>query len=648
MQDIFKTKAFKVLLKNNNGIDHNPKFAGVAVPVFSLKSNDSFGIGEFNDLKHLADWCQKTGIKIIQILPINDTRTNDSWSNSYPYKAISTKALHPIYLNLSQMGTLYNENDKEYFDKQREILNAKDFVDYPEVMKIKDEFFKKIFPQTWNEVKISYDYRIFFEKNKEWLVPYAEFCIKSQQTTDNRQHPELYYFLQYHLDKQLTETIDYLHQKGIALKGDIPIGIGRHSVEAWTSPHLFNLDSQAGAPPDSFAAEGQNWGFPTYNWDEMIKDGCQWWIRRFQNMARYFDAYRIDHVLGFFRIWEIPVHAVGGLLGQFQPSQAMSMEEINGYGLYLSEDFMTRPFIADWVLDRIFGNRAEEVKHRFLVYEHDDIWSLKSECDTERKVEAMNLDAELTNGLYALIRNVLFVRDHKNPLLYHPRIAVQNDTAYETLWQHDKDNFNRLYNDYFYRRNNQFWYEEAMKKLPLLVDATDMLVCAEDLGMVPDCVPWVLNQLQILSLELISMPKDSSVRFGVLDRNPWRSVCTISSHDSATMRMWWDEDESMIQGFYNDYLGYDGAAPHPMPGWLAQDMLQRHLNCPSALCILTLQDWLACNERMRLPEAGAERINIPANPRHYWRYRMHLNIEDLMEAIEFNTQITGMICQSGR
>jgi 4-alpha-glucanotransferase len=309
---------------------------------------------------------------------------------------------------------------------------------------------------------------------------------------------------------------------------------------------------------------------------------------------------------------------------------------------------MTRPFIADWVLDRIFDNRAEEVKQRFLVHEHDDIWSLKSECDTERKVEAMNLDAELTNGLYALIRNVLFVRDHKNPLLYHPRIAVQNDTAYETLWQHDKDNFNRLYNDYFYRRNNQFWYEEAMKKLPLLVDATDMLVCAEDLGMVPDCVPWVLNQLQILSLELISMPKDSSVRFGVLDRNPWRSVCTISSHDSATMRMWWDEDESMIQGFYNDYLGYDGAAPHPMPGWLAQDMLQRHLNCPSALCILTLQDWLACNERMRLPEAGAERINIPANPRHYWRYRMHLNIEDLMEAIEFNTQITGMICQSGR
>ena len=494
-------------------------------------------------------------------------------------------------------------------------------------------------------------YKTFLQETDFWLTGYADYCIRRDARLWPDEVPvssDFYRYMQFVLDTQMRLAHEHACALGVMLKGDIPIGVNRYGCDVEMEPRYFNMNGQAGAPPDTFSADGQNWGFPTYNWDEMIKDGCQWWIRRFQNMARYFDAYRIDHVLGFFRIWEIPVHAVGGLLGQFQPSLAMSMEEINGYGLYLSEDFMTRPFIADWVLDRIFGNRAEEVKHRFLVHEHDDIWSLKSEYDTERKVEAMNLDAELTNGLYALIRNVLFVRDHKNPLLYHPRIAVQNDTAYETLWQHDKDNFNRLYNDYFYRRNNQFWYEEAMKKLPLLVDATDMLVCAEDLGMVPDCVPWVLNQLQILSLELISMPKDSSVRFGVLGRNPWRSVCTISSHDSATMRMWWDEDESMIQGFYNDYLDYDGAAPHPMPGWLAQDMLQRHLNCPSALCILTLQDWLACNERMRLPEAGAERINIPANPRHYWRYRMHLNIEDLMEAIEFNTQITGMICQSGR
>ena len=608
-------------------------------------------MGDFGDLKLMITWVAQTGQKILQILPINDTTSSGTWVDSYPYSAISIYALHPMYADLRQLPALKDGEATARFQALQAELNALPQIDYEAVNKAKREYLLLVFKQEFAKVKRTKAYKTFLQEADFWLTGYADYCIRRDARLWPDEAPvssDFYRYMQFVLDTQMRLAHEHARTLGVMLKGDIPIGVNRYGCDVEMEPRYFNMNGQAGAPPDNFSADGQNWGFPTYNWDEMIKDGCQWWIRRFQNMARYFDAYRIDHVLGFFRIWEIPVHAVGGLLGQFQPSLAMSMEEINGYGLYLSEDFMTRPFIADWVLDRIFGNRADEVKQRFLVHEHDDIWSLKEECDTERKVEAMALDAEQTNGLYALIRNVLFVRDHKNPHLYHPRIAVQNDTAYETLWQHDKDNFNRLYNDYFYRRNNQFWYEEAMKKLPLLVDATDMLVCAEDLGMVPDCVPWVLNQLQILSLELISMPKDSSVRFGILDRNPWRSVCTISSHDSATMRMWWDEDYAMTQSFYNEYLGYEGAAPHPMPGWLAQDMLQRHLNCPSALCILTLQDWLACNERMRLPEAGAERINIPANPRHYWRYRMHLNIEDLMEAIEFNTQITGMIFQSGR
>ena len=608
-------------------------------------------MGDFGDLKLMITWVAQTGQKILQILPINDTTSSGTWVDSYPYSAISIYALHPMYADLRQLPALKDGEATARFQALQAELNALPQIDYEAVNKAKREYLLLVFKQEFAKVKRTKAYKTFLQEADFWLTGYADYCIRRDARLWPDEAPvssDFYRYMQFVLDTQMRLAHEHARTLGVMLKGDIPIGVNRYGCDVEMEPRYFNMNGQAGAPPDNFSADGQNWGFPTYNWDEMIKDGCQWWIRRFQNMARYFDAYRIDHVLGFFRIWEIPVHAVGGLLGQFQPSLAMSMEEINGYGLYLSEDFMTRPFIADWVLDRIFGNRADEVKQRFLVHEHDDIWSLKEECDTERKVEAMALDAEQTNGLYALIRNVLFVRDHKKPHLYHPRIAVQNDTAYETLWQHDKDNFNRLYNDYFYRRNNQFWYEEAMKKLPLLVDATDMLVCAEDLGMVPDCVPWVLNQLQILSLELISMPKDSSVRFGILDRNPWRSVCTISSHDSATMRMWWDEDYAMTQSFYNEYLGYEGAAPHPMPGWLAQDMLQRHLNCPSALCILTLQDWLACNERMRLPEAGAERINIPANPRHYWRYRMHLNIEDLMEAIEFNTQITGMIFQSGR
>lgn len=632
-------------------LEPGTRIAGCAIPVFSLRSQSGFGVGDFGDLKAMVNWVAQTGQKILQILPINDTTSSGTWVDSYPYSAISIYALHPMYADLRQLPQLKDTKAMAEFEERRLELNALSQIDYEAVNRAKREYLLLVFGQEFSKVKRTKAYKSFLRDTDFWLNGYADYCIRR----DARLWPEqaragadFYRYMQFVLDGQMREAHEHAISLGVMLKGDIPIGVNRYGCDVEMEPGYFNMNGQAGAPPDNFSADGQNWGFPTYNWDAMLQDGCTWWIRRFQNMARYFDAYRIDHVLGFFRIWEIPTHAVGGLLGQFQPALAMSMKEINGYGLWLGEDFMTRPFIADWVLERVFHERAEEVKQNFLVHEHDDIWALKEDVDTERKVEALHLDEELTAGLYALIRNVLFVRDHKTPHLFHPRIAVQQDTVYETLWQHDKDNFNRLYNDYFYRRNNQFWYQEAMKKLPLLVDATDMLVCAEDLGMVPDCVPWVLEQLQIMSLELVSMPKDSTVRFGLLERNPWRSVCTISSHDSATMRMWWDEDMDMIQDFYNDYLGYSGPAPHPMPAQLAQDMLQRHLNCPSALCILTLQDWLACNESLRLPDAGAERINIPSNPRHYWRYRMHLNIEDLAKAMEFNTQISGMIHQSGR
>jgi 4-alpha-glucanotransferase len=312
----------------------------------------------------------------------------------------------------------------------------------------------------------------------------------------------------------------------------------------------------------------------------MLKDGCSWWVRRFRKMAQYFDAYRIDHVLGFFRIWEIPMPEKSGLMGQFVPALGMSKEEIAAYGVNFNEG--------------------------------------------------------------------LFLVDHKRTDRWHPRIAVQYQQAYEQLDEGQKFNFNRLYNDYFYRRNNQFWYQEAMKKLPLLTQATRMLVCAEDLGMVPDCVPWVMNELRILSLEIQTMPKDPAIRFGKLSHNPYRSVCTFSTHDMPTLRQWWDEDMEQTQAYYNGPLRRGGDAPHPLPGWLAKDIVSRQLTSPSMLCLLSLQDWLSIDEKLRLPDANAERINIPANPRHYWRYRMHLTIEQLLQADDLNYEISTLITQSGR
>ena len=659
---------------------YNRKLAGTLVPVFSLRTRKSAGIGDFGDLKVMIDFVASTGQKVLQLLPINDTTITHTWTDSYPYSCISVFAIHPQYANLHALPELKDAKARAEAEKTCAELNALDKIDYEKVNDFKINYLRQIFNQEGEKMMKTAEYKAFFQDTKQWLVPYAQYSYLRDKngTADFNQWPDhqvwdeverkaltdpktaayknvaFFYFVQFVLDRQMQEAHEHAKAKGVILKGDIPIGVNRNGCDVWMEPKYFNLNGQAGAPPDDFSANGQNWGFPTYNWFEMLKDGCQWWNRRFQNMARYFDAYRIDHVLGFFRIWEIPVSSVHGLLGQFAPALAMSREEIESYGLHFQEDRFTRPFITDWVLDRVFHERAGEVKEKYLDRLDDERYQMKPEVDTQRKVEALFADATdekelwLRDGLYALISDVLFVRDHTNPGVFHPRISAQLDFIYESLYDNDKAAFNRLYNDYFYRRNNQFWYQEAMKKLPKLVQATRMLVCAEDLGMLPDCVPWVMDELKILSLELQSMPKDPSVKFGHLSRNPYRSVCTISSHDMPTLRMWWDENIQRTQEYYNTMLYRQGPAPHPLPGWLASDIISRHLTSPSMLCILSIQDWLATDEALRLPDADAERINIPANPKHYWRYRMHLNIEDLAADKRFVQSITEMISQSGR
>ena len=573
------------------------KGAGTVIPVFSLRSEGSFGVGDFGDLKLMVDWCAKSGQRILQVLPINDTNTTGSWQDSYPYNSISIYALHPQYTDFRQLPEIKDKEKRDQFEALRQELNALPQIDYERMFNAKMDYLRELFAQEWSKVSRRASYKEFFEQNKEWLVPYAQFCVNRDKygTADFNQWPKnapkpsssaagkeqaFWYFVQYNLDQQMHAAHEYARQHRVVLKGDIPIGISRDGVEAWVEPKYFNLNGQAGAPPDPFSADGQNWGFPTYNWDEMLKDGCQWWVRRFRKMAQFFDAYRIDHVLGFFRIWEIPVPEKSGLMGQFAPALGMSKEEIEAYGVQFNEG--------------------------------------------------------------------LFLVDHKRNDRWHPRIAVQYQEAYQQLDEGQKYNFNNLYNDYFYRRNNQFWYTEAMKKLPKLTQATRMLVCAEDLGMVPDCVPWVMNELRILSLEIQSMPKDPTTRFGKLSHNPYRSVDTISTHDMATLRQWWDEDDERTQAYYNTSLRRGGAAPHPLPGWLAKDIVSRHLTSPSMLCLLSFQDWISISEALRLPDQNAERINIPANPRHYWRYRMHLTIDQLLAADDLNYEISTLIIQSGR
>lgn len=651
------------------------KLAGTLIPVFSLRSKGSFGVGDFGDLKMMIDWVAETNQRVLQVLPINDTTSTHTWTDSYPYSAISIFALHPQFADFRQLPEIKDKKKAREMEALRKELNELKQIDYERVNNTKTDYLRIIFKQEGEAVMKGEDFKMFVKENEHWLVPYAQYCHlrdsfgnvdfsswkgheqwheadrKKLIDPKSKEYADVafYYYVQFVLDRQMRAAHEYAMARGVILKGDIPIGVDRNGCDVWHEPQYFNLNSQAGAPPDAFSINGQNWGFPTYNWQRMIDDGCEWWIRRFQNMAKYFDAYRIDHVLGFFRIWAIPTTCVHGLLGQFAPSLGMTREEIEGYGLHFQEELFTTPFIARWVVDRVFGIHADEVVEKYLDHKHDDIFALKPEYDTERKIEAVFKgkdsmdDVWVRDGLYALVSDVLFVRDDNDPNKFHPRITAQLNFMYEALYDSDKEKFNRLYNDYYYRRNNNFWYNEAMKKLPVLVQATRMLVCAEDLGMVPDCVAWVMDQLRILSLELQQMPKDPKVKFGILSRNPYRSVCTLSTHDMPTLRQWWDEDYERTQVYYSSMLYRGGAAPHPLPGWLARDIIANQLTCPSMLCILSLQDWFAFDEKLRLPDADAERINIPANPRHYWRYRIHINIEDLIADKEYNDAIKELV-----
>lgn len=656
------------------------KLAGTLIPVFSLRSDRSFGVGDFGDVKRMVDWLADTRQRVLQLLPVNDTTATNTWRDSYPYNCISVFALHPMYADLNQLPPIDDPKKRVEYEALRQELNALPQLDYEKVNRAKLGYLRILFAQEGGKTLRSAAFKRFFADAERWLVPYAQYCrlrdtygtvdfscwkgFEQWRESDRakllsprgKDYNELafYFYVQFILDKQLSAAHDYAVARGVILKGDIPIGVCRRGCDVWQEPEYFNLEAQAGAPPDDFAKDGQNWSFPTYNWERMMADGCLWWIRRFKNMSKFFDAYRIDHILGFFRIWEIPASDVNALAGQFSPALAMSREEIEAYGLHFSERLFTEPFVTEAVVDSVFGDSAERVKDSFLNHSHSDVYRLKPEYDTQRKIEKAFIgatdaaDVFVRDGLYRLVSGVLFVRDRTCTDKYHPRICAHSEYVYQSLGASDRQAFDRLYDDYFYRRNSHFWYREAMRKLPLLVESTRMLTCAEDLGMVPECVPWVMNKLRILSLELQSMPKACGLRFGKLRDNPYRSVCTISTHDTPTLRQWWDEVPQRTQDYFSSILHYSGQAPHPIPGWLARDVVVRHLSCPSMLCVLSLQDWLSTDEHLRNPDMDVERINIPANPDHYWRWRMHITIEQLQSEKRFNDMVAEMIAHSGR
>ena len=631
--------------------------AGVAVPVFSLRSEHSYGVGDFGDLRRLVDWAVATGMKFIQTLPVNDTTTDGLWHDSYPYNIVSAFALHPHYVDLEAAGTLKSKQRMTQFERRRLELNALPASDYEAVDRVKHEYLEALFAEQGQKVMSTTDFQNFLKANQDWLKPYAEY----RNEKSGLKNDEFTYYVQYLLHTQLKAAADYARSKGVVLKGDLPIGVNRDSAETREHPEFFNLDSQAGAPPDTFARHGQNWGFPTYNWTSPMpkpassaKTLVSWFQSRLQHMQQYFDALRIDHVLGFFRIWEIPVEAVDGLLGHFSPALPFTVSEIEYFGLPFRKELFTHPFINDRLVERLFGIHAQYVRDTYLVRKAYGLYDLKPDYDTQRKVAAQFADRHdessiwIRDGLMRLITDVLFVEDPHQQEMYHPRIGVTTEPIFEALSAEEKDAFLRLYNNYYYQRHSFYWGQQALHRLPAVLSGCRMLVCAEDLGMLPDCVEPVLDQLRILTLEIQQMPKQQGFEFAHLDANPIRSVATISTHDMSPLRLWWQESPERRQRFYVTMLQKEGRAPEQLPAHLAEEIIARHLYCPSMLCILSLQDWLSMDMELRRKNPQDERINTPSDPYNRWQYRMHITIEELLAAVKYNNKVRTMVQRSKR
>ncbi len=666
--------------------EKNWKGVGMAIPVFSIRTNNGFGVGEFQDIKMLAEWCKKVGINLIQILPINDTTASYSWSDSYPYKAISVIALNPLFLNIEQLGEFPTVKLEKEYHKLKTELNKNESVDYEVVLKNKLKFIKAFYDKYAKSVFRTAEYKEFFKNNEDWLVPYAVFSHLRDKyktanfrqwkkfSTFNRKEVEkfanpklknydniaIHYYIQYCLHTQLKDAASYAHKLGVGLKGDIPIGISRNSVDAWAEPELFNLNGQAGAPPDDFAILGQNWGFPTYNWELMAKDNYSWWKKRLQKMAEYFDAYRIDHILGFFRIWEVPLDATQALLGHFKPALPLTIEEMQNKGLYFDEERFVQPYIHSWYLGNIFGKHTELVTDKFLEDIGFGSYCLKEEFNTQRKIEKYfeadttfkkNSDdwVQVKDGLLSLVREVLFVRDAENKHSYHPRIALHSTYSYQGLDDYQKEVIDRIYIDYYYHRHEQFWRNKAMEKLPSIVNSTNMLVCGEDLGMLPKSVSGVMNELGILSLEIQRMPKNSELEFAHPADYPYRSVASPSTHDMSTIRGWWEEHRDKTQRFFEHILGHKHeAAPAYCEAWVAQEILIQHIYSSAMLVVFPFQDIVAIDNDLRWDKTHKERINIPSDPHHKWQYRMQQSLEQMLNENQFNNKLKALFAEAGR
>jgi len=635
------------------GFDHY--LTGVLVPVAALRSEQSCGVGEFADLAELAEWCRENGLDLIQILPVNDTGYQSS-----PYSALSAFALHPIYIRIAHvpeygaLSTALRAEVDAAIAELRSDQEPRERFQYQVVISAKQGILRQIYHARRDAIQDDPALWEWAEKNP-WVRGYAAYrTLKDRHEqrawmdwTELRDpnaddinalwsRPSLqdeltfYVWLQYRLEEQLRSAVAAVDRAGVQLKGDLPILMDEDSADIWRHRNIFIPELRAGAPPDMFSRTGQNWGFPVYDWDVLAKEDYNWWKRRLMQADKFYHAFRIDHVLGFFRIWSIPAEDLAGTMGYFYPSFTLTREALHDAGF---DDgriaWLAQPHIRGDTLREQFGHEADRVVGLALDQLGDeDLYRFGGRIAGERSLLTLDLSEDIIERLRALYWDRALIETDNGR--FAPAWEFRACTRYLDLPDEEKEAFEGLVR-HVNRVSEEMWEEQGRRLLSFMSNTVPMLPCAEDLGVIPESVPRTLSDLNILGLRVPRWAREwdePGQPYIPVERYPFLTVSAPSVHDTSTLREWW-ESEGEATGFWQA-LGFSGEAPASFGPETARHVYGKLANANAAILVFQLQDYLVFDTALTPDDPADERINIPGTSNDFnWTYRMPVPIDAL-------------------
>jgi len=650
------------------GFDHY--YTGVLVPVAALRSEQSCGVGEFADLPELAEWCRENSLDIIQILPVNDTGYQSS-----PYSALSAFALHPIYLRIRDMpeyASLPASQKKQVDDALSELREAQETrtrFQYEAVLTAKQTILRRIYEAHHNQLDEDAALWAWVHENP-WVRVYAAYrCLKDRH--DQRawmewaehRNPDasdidalwsrptfksdlvFYVWLQYRLEEQLTTAARAVNDLGVELKGDLPILMDEDSADIWRHREIFIPELRAGAPPDMFSRTGQNWGFPVYDWDVLASQDYDWWKRRLRQADKFYHAFRIDHVLGFFRIWGIPAEDVAGTMGYFYPAYTLSREELNQAGFNDGRiAWLAEPHIRGELLREEFPGEAQDVIDLALDQVGDeDLYKFGGKISGERELLSLDLSGEATEKLRKLYWDRALIRTDPDADRYYPAWEYSSCSRLQEFPDHEKEAFESLVAK-VNRVSEEIWEEQGRRLLSFMSNTVPMLACAEDLGVIPESVPRTLADLGILGLRVPRWAREwnqPEQPYIPMEDYPFLTVCAPSVHDTSTVREWWEKEDD-ADGFWSA-LGFSADAPATFTPQTAEKVYQRIARTNAAILVFQLQDFFVFDTSLVPEDPADERINIPGTSNDFnWTYRLPVTLSRLRGNDAINKGIQGV------